>query len=278
MSSSPNPAKKPKLEIITTNPNWLELPKDLTSNILKRLGAVEILTNARNVCPYWWNICKDPFMWREIQMGTFHLYFQYANANAPDLDYLVKLCQYAVDLSSGHLEKIDIYRFGSDHLLQYIADRASNLRHIQLASCMRVSDEGWCEAAKKFPLLEEIDISHGFQTKISLEVIGQNCPLLKSLVYNGMSYGGRSKCDEAFIIAKTMPGLRHLDIHGNPLSEVGLLAIFDGCPLLESLDIIGCYNLDFNGNLGERLRNQIKHFCGRHCTAWSFVSMQCNFV
>jgi len=123
MSSSPKPSKKPKLEIITTNPNWLELPKDITSNILKRLGAVEILTNARNVCPYWWNICKDPFMWREIQMGTFHLYFQYANADAPDLDYLVKLCQYAVDLSSGHLEKIDVYRFGSDHLLQYIADR-----------------------------------------------------------------------------------------------------------------------------------------------------------
>jgi len=55
-----------------------------------------------------------------------------------------------------------------------------------------------------------------------------------------------------------MPGLRHLDIHGNPLSDVGLLAILDGCPLLESLDIVRCYNLDFDGNLGERLRNQIK--------------------
>jgi len=136
--------------------------------------------------------------------------------------------------------------------------RASNLRHIQLASCMRVSDEGWCEAAKKFPQLEEIDISYGFQTKISLEVIGQNCPWLKSLVYNGMSYGGRSKCDEAFIIAKTMPGLRHLDIHKNPLTDDGLLAILDGCPLLESLNIVGCYNLDFDGKLWERLHNQIK--------------------
>ncbi|MCI38935.1 F-box protein SKIP19 [Trifolium medium] len=67
-SSSSTPVKKPKLEI-TTNPNWLELPRDITSNILQRLGAVEILKNARNVCPYWWNICKDPSMWREIHIG-----------------------------------------------------------------------------------------------------------------------------------------------------------------------------------------------------------------
>jgi len=121
--SSLCPAKKPKLESTTVNPNWLELPRDATSNILQRLGAVEILTKARYVCPYWWNICKDPFMWRKIHMGTSHLYFQFSNRGTPDLDRLVNLCQYAVDLSSGHLEKIDIYRFGTDDLLKYIADR-----------------------------------------------------------------------------------------------------------------------------------------------------------
>jgi len=121
--SSLCPAKKPKLESTTVNPNWLELPRDATSNILQRLGAVEILTKARYVCPYWWNICKDPFMWRKIHMGTSHLYFQFSNRGTPDLDRLVNLCQYAVDLSSGHLEKIDIYRFGTDDLLKYIAER-----------------------------------------------------------------------------------------------------------------------------------------------------------
>jgi hypothetical protein len=121
--SSSCPAKKPKFESTTVNPNWLELPRDVTSNILQRLGAVEILTKARYVCPYWWNICKDPFMWHKIHMGTSHLYFEFSNRGTPDLDGLVNLCQYAVGLSSGHLEKIDIYRFGTDDLLKYIADR-----------------------------------------------------------------------------------------------------------------------------------------------------------
>ncbi|RHN76014.1 putative F-box domain-containing protein [Medicago truncatula] len=71
MSSSP--AKKHKFES-TKNPNWVELPKDITSNILQRLNTVEILTKTRYVCPYWWNICKDPFMWCEINMGTFLSY------------------------------------------------------------------------------------------------------------------------------------------------------------------------------------------------------------
>ncbi|CAJ2640749.1 unnamed protein product [Trifolium pratense] len=248
-SSSSIPAKKKaKHDIATTNPNWLELPRDITSNILQRLGAVEILTNVRNVCPCWWNICKDPSMWRNIQMGTFHLYF--------DPDRLVKMCQHAVDLSSGHLEKIHIYRFGTDDLLHYIADRASNLRSIHLYSCIRISDEGLCEVAKKFPFLEEVDISNGFQSPKSLEVIGQSCPLLKSLTYYGMSYFTWDHA--AFVIANTMPGLRHLDIHGNRLTDVGLIAILDGCPLLESLDIRGCSNLEFSGNLWKRLHNQIK--------------------
>ncbi|XP_024632938.1 F-box protein SKIP19 [Medicago truncatula] len=111
MSSSP--AKKHKFES-TKNPNWVELPKDITSNILQRLNTVEILTKTR---------------------------------------------YYAVDLSSGHLEKNDIYCFATDDLLQYIAGRASNLRCLQLDSCDRISYEGWCEFVKKFPLLEEIYIS-----------------------------------------------------------------------------------------------------------------------
>jgi F-box/leucine-rich repeat protein 2/20 len=135
--------------------------------------------------------------------------------------------------------------------------RASNLRSIQLDSCIRISDEGLCEVAKKFPLLEEISISYGFQSKKSLEVIGLSCTLLKSLKLN--RFGGCIMCDdEALIIAKSMSGLRHLDIRGNPLSDVGLIAILDGCPLLESLDIRGCNNLDFSGNLWKRLHNQIK--------------------
>lgn len=41
-----------------------------------------------------------------------------------DMDYdLEKMCRHAVDRSSGGLVDIDIQYFGTDDLLQYIADR-----------------------------------------------------------------------------------------------------------------------------------------------------------
>jgi F-box/leucine-rich repeat protein 2/20 len=66
-------------------------------------------------------------------------------------------------------------------------------------------------------------------------------------------------CDrQAFGIAQTMPGLHHLKILNNSLSNVGLLAILDRCSLLESLDLRGCFHLDLSGSIGNRCIRQIR--------------------
>jgi hypothetical protein len=97
-------------------PNWLELPRDITTNILQRLCSFDIVTSACQVCPLWWNICKDPFMWRTIGMTRRSRSRYYADEN------LVKICRIAIDRSCGQLENIDIQDFGTDDLLAYIAD------------------------------------------------------------------------------------------------------------------------------------------------------------
>jgi len=107
-------------EEYTRKPNWLELPKDITMNILQRLDTLEIVTSASVVCPRWWKICKDPLMWRTIDMMT-NISLSYS-----DFDYcsrLQKICSYAVDRSCGHLKDISIMRFGTNDLLRHIANR-----------------------------------------------------------------------------------------------------------------------------------------------------------
>jgi Leucine-rich repeat (LRR) protein len=52
---------------------------------------------------------------------------------------------------------------------------------------------------------------------------------------------------EALVIAETMSNLSHLDIKGNMLTNIGLLAILDGCSLL-----------DLNESLKKRCLDQIK--------------------
>nr|XP_011468722.1 PREDICTED: uncharacterized protein LOC105352771 [Fragaria vesca subsp. vesca] len=50
------------------NRNWTKLPDELTSAILSRLGAVEILLSAQMVCMKWRKISTDPLFWRKINM------------------------------------------------------------------------------------------------------------------------------------------------------------------------------------------------------------------
>ncbi|CAK8566645.1 unnamed protein product [Lathyrus sativus] len=125
-------------------PNWLDLPRDITSNILQRLGTKEIVTSACLFCPLWWDICKDPLMWHTVHMTYFRSVF-YKNHS----EYL-KVCRYAVERSCGHLKDINIECFCTDELLECIAENASNLRTIWLLNCFSISDKGFSEAVRKF--------------------------------------------------------------------------------------------------------------------------------
>ncbi|GKD44929.1 F-box protein SKIP19-like protein, partial [Tanacetum coccineum] len=94
--------------------NWLELPSDVTSNILYRTGVIDILENGRKVCTTWRKICKDPAMWRVINMNNP----SYSN----EMPHLKEMCKHAVDRSQGQLVDITIVDFGDDELLRYVAD------------------------------------------------------------------------------------------------------------------------------------------------------------
>ncbi|KAJ1427623.1 Leucine-rich repeat [Sesbania bispinosa] len=245
--------EKKEAEGVSTiiGPNWLELPRDVTVNILQRVDTVDIVTSVCQVCPLWWKICKEknPLMWR-----TIHMISNRGTASRYDL---VKICCYAVQQSSGHVEDISIEYFGTNDLLKYIAHRTSHLRRIGLARCKRISDKVLSEVvSKKLPLLEELDVSFTNLSVASLGTIGQCCPLLKVLKFNSKEIFKGFECndDVAFAIAKTMPNLCHLHLSGNKLGNVGLLAILDGCPLLESLDLRKCFYLYLSGTLWDEIR------------------------
>ncbi|XP_056851371.1 F-box protein SKIP19 [Raphanus sativus] len=108
-SSLTHPVMKEDGECI----NWAELPSELTSSILGRLDSIDILENAQKVCTSWYRVCKDPSMWRKIDMRS-----------SGDLGLILEMmCRHAVDRSQGGLLEIDICYFFTDSLLNYIADR-----------------------------------------------------------------------------------------------------------------------------------------------------------
>ncbi|KAJ8549325.1 hypothetical protein K7X08_033032 [Anisodus acutangulus] len=242
------------------SPLWVELPREITSDILCRLGAVEILLNAQRVCSTWWKACHDPTMWRVIDMSS-------ARDVDRDDDDLTKMCHIAIDRSQGQLLEIKVKNFGDDDLLKYISQRSSQLRHIRLVSCDDISDGGLAAVAKNFPLLEELHIYLSVISAVGIEAVGRSCPQLKSFTLNDCGFRGFRRNgirnlqinvnDQALVIAANMPELQHLALFGNNMTNEGLCAILDGCPRLESLDLRHCYSIDLKGDLGKRCRQQI---------------------
>ncbi|CAH1448693.1 unnamed protein product [Lactuca virosa] len=97
-----------------------------------------------------------------------------------------------------------------------------------------------------------------------IEVIGRNCPQLKSFKISHMRYtwtGPYLQCDDqAVAIANNMPELRHLQIYGDEMTNDGLEAILNGCPHLQSLDIYMCCRFELDRNLVKKCMERIKDF------------------
>ena len=95
--------------------NWLDLPSDITANILLRIGAIDILTNAQKVCTVWRKICKDPSMWKVINMRDL--------LKSDEFFLIEELCEHLIDRSQGQLDGIAFVYDDNEALLRYVADR-----------------------------------------------------------------------------------------------------------------------------------------------------------
>ncbi|XP_030510400.2 F-box protein SKIP19 [Cannabis sativa] len=238
--------------------NWLDLPRDVTASILSRLGAIEIMTSAQMVCKMWLDICKDPLMWRTIDMR---------NLGDPGygLDF-IKMCSNVIDRSCGQLVDLNIEYFGTDGLLLHAVTSSKLIKRLRFACCYDVSDEGLIEAIENLPLLEELDLTLCSLSETFIEALGRCCPQFKTLKLNHQAYKYPDMdSDEEnefnayeIEIGKNLPGLRHLQLIGSSMTNMGLQAILDGCRNLESLDLRRCLNIDLKGNLGKRCGEQIK--------------------
>ncbi|PON71655.1 F-box domain containing protein [Parasponia andersonii] len=235
---------------------WQELPNNATFSILSRLGSIDVLMSAQFVCKSWYRVCKDPRMWRTIDMRN--------NGDPAMMDKLEDMCRAAVDRSDGQLEAIDVEHFGDSRLLKYVSDRSRQLKRLRYAHCDYVADRALIAATAKLPLLEELDLTLCLFTEKFLINLGSRCPRLTTLKLNCQFYRDPDHTEaelneEALAIAQNLPELRHLQIVGNPITNTGFEAILNGCRRLESLDLRRCLNLNLDGELGIRCIEEIAH-------------------
>ncbi|XP_074359482.1 F-box protein SKIP19-like [Apium graveolens] len=250
MASTSNPQPLPA----DCSRSYADLPAELISSILMRLGAVEVLASARKVCKTWRQICSDPEMWRVIKIE--HSDYE----KSPQL--LKHVVVKAVDLSCGQLVHLDLRMLRMPHnLLCYVFDRSSGLRRLHLSSYSQITNRRMNGFLKRLPFLEELHLECPCNFKKAIEIAGRCCPQLKSLklINKIYLYPKKGYDEEALAVAENIPGLCRLQIYGpNKMTSDGLLAISENCRQLESLDV--CLDVATVGpDLMRRLSEQIKY-------------------
>uniref|UniRef100_M8CM78 F-box domain-containing protein n=1 Tax=Aegilops tauschii TaxID=37682 RepID=M8CM78_AEGTA len=199
--------------------DWSKMPLDALTSVFAKLGAVELLMGAGLVCRSWLYASKAPELWRAVVMsrppdtpeGTEAFLRAIAKvsselwpavpitgiddpwrAMAKVDDSLCAMAKAAVDRSDGRLQKFVARDFGTDELLEYIADRSivrtpplrpklsgaasvslsfsalllyprkavhlrsPSLKSLGLMQCHDISEKGFMDSIVKFPQLEEL--------------------------------------------------------------------------------------------------------------------------
>ncbi|XP_052165080.1 putative F-box/LRR-repeat protein 23 [Oryza glaberrima] len=266
-SPSPNPNPNPAIPSSTTSRrrrrrgrgrgrghgeearDWAAgLPREAILAVLRKLDHIEILMGAGQVCRAWRRAARDePELWRRIDM-----------LNHAELSFelnLFGMAQAAVRRSEGQCEAFWGEYAADEDLLHFLGDRAPCLKSLRLMSCFDILDEGFSAAVKKFPLLEELELTlcDNLGENDVFKAVGKACPQLKRFrlskrCFYNYKHSGYNKDEQALGIA-TMHELRSLQLFANNLSNEGLTAILDNCLFLESLDIRHCFNVSMDDTL-----------------------------
>nr|GEV01113.1 putative F-box/LRR-repeat protein 23 [Tanacetum cinerariifolium] len=244
--------------------NWLDLPSDLMVNILSRVGAIEILWNVQIVCPEWHKICKDPRVWRVIYIHSYfysgHRPYTWPSclpSSGSSWEATVEVCKQAVDRSEGQLVYISMVELCDDELLQYVADRSSELRGLEIAYTYN-GRLALATALKKLKKLEELSLFNGTILQKDIEALGCYCPMLKTLKLNDCDNPDLTDYELAMAIVENLPQLRHLELTWHFLCDSMLRTILDGCRYLQVLDLRMCGPFVLEGELKQRCLEQIR--------------------
>lgn len=230
---------------------WEGLNPEVLALIFVRLPAEERVRTVGLVCRSWLEAVAGPFCWTEIDIEQW-------GRRCNRLDFIDLAVKKLVRRSKFTFRRLSAYKLG-DSAFSYLANCARSLKVLQIPMS-EVTDKMIQKHAESLSNISVLDISNCLKiTSKGLESFGNQCKSLTHLKRNmpppewerpapGFS-SSRVDDTEAMIIANTMTGLHQLELCYGRFGDSGLRALLTKCEKLAHLDILGCWNLELEGDL-----------------------------
>ncbi|GJN27457.1 hypothetical protein PR202_gb15485 [Eleusine coracana subsp. coracana] len=233
---------------------WTEAvgPEILALVLRGRVPADEVARSVAGVCRAWRAAVASPDMWGDVDIEAW---CRRVNCRAK-ADAAVRRL---VARAQGTLRRLSAYRIGDAAFTRVAASgKLLNVLQIPMSD---VTDGAVEKHAECLPALRVLDISNCLKiTSRGIEALGRHCKLLVQLKRNmpppelpmGNNAAAKVVQEEALAVANTMPMLQQLELAYGLFSDIALDAVLNKCPLLRTLDILGCWNVRLDGDIEER--------------------------
>ncbi|CAN6235168.1 unnamed protein product [Urochloa humidicola] len=233
---------------------WTEAvsPEILALVLRGRVAADDVARGAARVCRAWRQAAASPDMWGDVDIEAW---CRRVNCRAR-ADAAVRRL---VSRAQGTLRRLSAYRVG-DASLTYVAASGKLLNVLQIPMS-EITDQTMERHAECLPALKVLDISYCLNiTSKGIEALGRHCKLLVQLKRNmpppdppqGYNTAAKVVEEEALAVANTMPVLEQLQLAYGLFSDLALNAILNKCPLLHTLNILGCWNVRLEGDIEDK--------------------------
>ncbi|XP_033105752.1 F-box/LRR-repeat protein 17-like [Anneissia japonica] len=206
------------------------LPRCLLVHIFSYLPMQDILANAAYVCKLWYDVSKDPDLWRDIKLEDTH-----GNYRITD-NVLDRVTSISNNISSILLA--DCYLI-TDSGLASIFCKCANLRALYILRCSRFTDRSYTSIADQCHRLKILNLSGSTGiTDVGLQKIACSCQQLEHVQLNRCS---KITDKSTQVLAIKCTNIKLIMFQNNEgVTDASVEALASHCKSLQSLTIHKC--------------------------------------
>lgn len=235
-------------EADNVNGNINRLPYCVLVQIFQNFSPFMLLNKVSQVCKYWYNVSRDPDLWRDLIMTN--------HCKLTD-EFLLDLLKFS-DYRAKTVNLTEC-RFITNHGIQRLLEKCRNLHVLKLIRCVDLNDTGIAGMRTDMPNINLHSLYLDGCSRLTdgaVTQIAQCCPNLKHLHLNQCI---KVTSSGAKVLAQHCSQLTELQFdHSEGVGDEGVIYIVNGCPNMRCLHLVSCCITDTGIMLLSRLTSLTK--------------------